>query len=184
MDRHYTAPYGGSMSEIQTQLTVPPTLHRPDPDATLAALGKHTFCTLATTSPAGHPHVAGVLYQAVHGALYVSTGRASRKGRNIAANPNVAVVVPIRRAPVGPPSTIQFQSRAEILDTGDSHIRGLAAGGRIDAIIAHGELDLPGGCFLRIPLPRRVLTYGLGMSLIQLIRHPLAAAGLVELPLS
>ncbi len=158
------------------------TLHRPDVDAVLAAIAKRTFCTLATASPSGRPHVAGVLYQAVDAALYVSTERDSRKARNIVANPNVAVSVPVRRAPVGPPSTIQFQSRAEVLDPGDPRLRELADAGRLGAVTGHGELDLPGGCFLSIPLPRRLLTYGLGMSLIRLIRDPMDAAGLVELP--
>ncbi len=162
--------------------STPRTLHRPDADAVLAAIARRTFCTLGTASPSGHPHVAGVLYQAVDGALYVSTEQASRKARNILANPGVAVSVPVRRAPVGPPSTIQFQSTAEVLDLGDPRLRQLAAAGRLAAVTGHGELDLPGGCFVRIPLPRRLLTYGLGMSLARLIRHPMDAAGLVELP--
>ncbi|MDG1266922.1 MAG: pyridoxamine 5'-phosphate oxidase family protein, partial [Ilumatobacter sp.] len=46
-----------------------------------------TFATLATVSPAGRPHVAGVLYEAADSALWVHTMRSSRKARSIAANP-------------------------------------------------------------------------------------------------
>lgn len=156
-------------------------LYRPDVDAILTAIAKRHYANLATTSPTGHAHVAGVIYQAVDGALYMSTGKGSRKARNIAENPKVAVTIPVRRSPVGPPSSIQFQSRAELLDTGQPDIRSLADAGKIDGITGHGELELPDGCFLRIPLPERLHTYGLGMSLLHLIRHPLDAAGVVEI---
>src|SRR5690606_17353726 len=76
---------------------------------------RRSFCLLATSSPAGRPHVAGVLYAEADGALFVSIERESRKGRNIAANPHVGMTVPIRRLPVGPPSTAMFQTRAELL---------------------------------------------------------------------
>ena len=37
------------------------------------------------------------------------------------------------------------------------------------------------GCFLRIALPARIVTYGLGLSLRRLISQPLDAAGEVVL---
>jgi hypothetical protein len=128
-----------------------------------------------------------VLYAAVTGPdgrprLYVSTDRASRKARNVAANPHVGVTVAVRRLPVGPPSAVQFQGTAEILDLDDPELRALAAAGRIAAVTGHGELDRPGGCFLRIRPGRRLHTYGLGMSLRALLRDPLNAAGVAELP--
>lgn len=155
-------------------------------DTALAALTRRTVAALATVSPAGRPHAANVLYAAVTGPdgvplLYVSTDRASRKARNIAANPHVGVTVPVRRLPVGPPSAVQFQGTAEILDLDDPELRELAAAGRIAAVTGHGELDRPGACFLRIRPGRRLHTYGLGMSLWSLLRDPLNAAGSVEL---
>ena len=85
-------------------------------------LAKRSFATLATTSPAGRPHVAGVLYEIVDGDMYISTLRSSRKARNVADNSHVAVVVPVRRLPVGPPSTVQFQAGAELLPVDDPAI--------------------------------------------------------------
>ena len=146
-------------------------------------LAKHSFAVLSTTSPAGRPHAAGVLYAAVGttpGGVerWVSTLRASRKARNVAANPHVAVCVPVRRIPVGPPSAIQFQGRAEVVAVDDERVRPAELG----AITSHGELDLPDACLLRIEPAGRVHTYGLGMSLLHLVRNPLGAAGSVDLP--
>ncbi len=103
-----------------------------------------------------------MLYEAVGTTLYVSTMRASRKARNIAANPHVAVCVPVCRLPVGPPSSLQFQATAAVLAPDDDEISELVAAGRLRSITGHGELDLPGGCFLRITPDRRIATYASG----------------------
>jgi hypothetical protein len=157
----------------------------PSPNLTeqdvVRALDKRSFCTLASVSPAGRPHVAGVLYEAVGTTLYVSTLRSSRKARNVAANGHVGICVPVRRLPVGPPSSLQFQATADVLATDDPHITELAAAGELKGVTGHGELELPGGCFLRITPAHRVNTYGLGMPLRRLLKDPLHAAGVVEL---
>ena len=150
-------------------------------DLVIRAIDRRSFCTLATTSSRGRPHVAGVLYDAVGTDLYVSTLRTSRKARNIAANPSVAVCILVRRLPVGPPSSVQFQGRAELLDLDDPEVRRLAAAGDLKGVTSHGELDLPGGCFVRITPDGRAATYGLGMSLRRLLRDPLSAAGVADL---
>jgi len=48
---------------------------------------------LATTSPDGRPHVAGIGALWVDGKIYVVTGSRTRKGRNLAANPNCVLSV-------------------------------------------------------------------------------------------
>ena len=53
--------------------------------------------------------------------------------------------------------------------------------GDLKAITSHGELDLPDGCFVRIALPDRVHTYGIGMPLLELVRHPLDCGGTAQL---
>jgi hypothetical protein len=153
----------------------------PTPDLVTKAIAKRSFLTLATSSPAGRPHAAGVVYTLVDGVLYVSMDRSSRKARNIAANPEVFVCLPVRRAPVGPPSTVQFRARAELLACDDPQVRSLAEAGRLKAITSHGELARADGCVVRIALPRQMHTYGLGLPLRQLIREPLGAAGSVTL---
>lgn len=65
------------------------------------------------------------------------------------------------------------------MDDGD--VRRLLGAGRLRSISGHGALELPDDCFLRVTPPERVLTYGLGMSLLRLLRDPLDAAGSVAL---
>jgi general stress protein 26 len=151
------------------------------PDTVLSTIRRRSFCTLATTSTRGQAHVAGMIYEAVGADLYIGTGRASRKARNIEANPRVGVCIPVRRLPVGPPSSVQFQGRAELLGPDDPTITDLLAAGRLKAITSHGELQLPDLCFVRIAPGRRLHTFGLGMSLWQLLRQPLEAGGHVDL---
>ena len=167
----------------RTDPTTPnaPTVAAPTLDGIRAAIAKRSFATLASTSPAGRPHAAGVLYAEVDGRLYVSTMRASRKARNIAANPHVFLSIPVRRVPFGaPPSTIQFAATAEVLAVDDPDVRSLARAGRLGAITSHGELDLPDGCILRITPGPTFHTYGLGMSLRALAKNPLDAAARVS----
>lgn len=174
-------PYGTAMETTQpTSTPIPSPLELPA-QAVLEAIGKRSFATLASTSAAGWPHAAGVLYALSGDHLYVSTMGASRKARNIAENPRVAVTVPVRRAPVGPPSSIIFQASARVLELDDPELRAAAASGDLKPVTGHGELELPGGVFIQIALPRKVVTYGLGMSLLSLIRDPMHAAGFARL---
>lgn len=147
------------------------------PETVLTTIAKRQFCTLATASTSGHPHVAGVLYSTVDTTFYVNTSRNSRKARNIANNPNVGVCIPIRRLPIGPPSLVLFQATADMLTIDDPHIGELVERGELKSIIGHGEGDDPDNCFLRITPSGQVHTYGLGMSLRKLIGDPLNAAG-------
>jgi len=181
METLISAGYGLGMEQPQhTTTSTPKPLELPAQDV-LQTIDKRSFATLATTSEQGWPHAAGVLYALSGDHLYVSTLRSSRKARNIAADPRVAVTVPVRRAPIGPPSTIIFQTTARVLDLDDPELRAAATSGDLKAVTSHGELELPGGVFLQIALPRKVVTYGLGMSLLSLIREPMNAAGYSKL---
>lgn len=153
-----------------------------DPREVLRIIGKRTFANLATVSAGGSPHTAGVLYAVVGRDMYVSTEIGTRKARNIAHDSRVAIAIPVRRLPIGPPALIHFQSTAELLLTGDPRIQALVESGDLDEITSHGELDLPDGCFLRIPIPSRLHTYALGLSLYKLARDPLSAIGIAHLP--
>jgi nitroimidazol reductase NimA-like FMN-containing flavoprotein (pyridoxamine 5'-phosphate oxidase superfamily) len=150
-------------------------------DTIRRTIARRSFCTLATSSPRHQPHSAGVLYEAVDLNLYFGTVRSSRKGRNIEANPLVGICIPVRRLPVGPPSSVHFAGRAELLAADDPEITQLLAAGRLRSITGHGELDLPGMTFVRVTPLGRINTYGLGMSLVKLMRNPLDAAGHVDL---
>ncbi|MEM9565597.1 MAG: pyridoxamine 5'-phosphate oxidase family protein [Actinomycetota bacterium] len=147
----------------------------------LKAIDSRSFAVLSTVSPAGFPHAAGVQYVLVDGdgdgdggpVLFSHTMRSSRKARNVAADDRVGVVIPVRKLPVGPPFTVQFQGRAEVLDMDDPEIVALLDAGRLKAIASHGELDEPDGCYLRITPNATVHSYGIGVSMLGVARDPL-----------
>jgi hypothetical protein len=93
----------------------------------------------------------------------------------------VAVCIPVRRYPVGPPFSVQFQGSAEVLAADDPSITRLISGGRLKKITSHGELDDPETCFLRMTPGRRVASYGIGVPLRTLLRDPLAGSRSVEI---
>jgi hypothetical protein len=152
-----------------------------DPHKIRKAMATRSFATLASSSSIGHPHVAGVLYELVGTDLWINTMRNSRKARNIEANERVGVTIPVRRLPVGPPSTIQFQGTAEVFTAQSPEVIDLVGAGLLKSITSHGELELDGSCFVRLTPKRRLHTYGLGLSLLKLIRDPLNASGSIEL---
>lgn len=154
----------------------------PQPEVVTTAIAKRSFGTLATASPTNRPHVAAVLYKVVDDALYVHTFRNSKKARNIAENSHVFMCIPVRRLPVGPPSTIQFDATAQIFAMDDPHMTSILQAGQLKKIAGHGALQEAEGCFLRITPAKRILTYGLGLPLRQLIQDPLHASGSVQLP--
>lgn len=178
MDRLGIARFTGIMTT--TTHTMAPSA-RPELASIRRAITRRSFCTLATASPTNRPHVAGVLYVAEEDVLYVNTRLGSRKARNVSANPQTFVCIPVRRLPIGPPSSIQFGATADVVRPDDPDIEPLLRSGRLKAITSHGELDLPDSCFLRIRPDGKLLTYGLGLPLRRLLRDPLNAGGSVDL---
>ncbi len=140
-----------------------------------------SFCTLATSSPSNVPHVVAVRYAVLDGALYVTMFGDSIKARNIRANPRVAVCIPARKFPMFPPFAVQFQGRAELLPNDDPEIVRLFEAGAFKRIISKADFADPHSWFARIAPPRRVSTYGLGVSLLQIVREPTSAVRSVGL---
>ena len=141
------------------------------------ALRKKTFATLATVSPKGRSHSAGVVYDFVDGALWIHTVRDSRKGRNIAHNRHVGVSVPFRRLPVGPPYTVHCQGVAELVSLDDPVAVGHHEAGRLRSISGHGAMEMKGACFVRIDPTGTIHSFGPGVPILDLIRNPLEAGG-------
>lgn len=146
------------------------------------AIRRHSFCVLATASASGRPHAVGVLYAAVDDTLYLLTGEDSVKVRNIRENPLVAVSIPVRRFPFGPPMAVQFQGTARVRSAQESPVRELLAARRLRRITGLGAGDAPGTCYLEITPTRRISTYGLGLPLRRLLRDVSQGARSVELP--
>jgi nitroimidazol reductase NimA-like FMN-containing flavoprotein (pyridoxamine 5'-phosphate oxidase superfamily) len=143
-------------------------------------IARRHFCTLATASADGAPHIVGVTYQYVDGHLYIATGAPSKKARNIRENPRVAVHIPVRQYPFGPPWSVQFQGVASVLDYDDPKIVRLLESGKIalppllpewlKKITRFGILKEPDGCFLRIRPAKKIHTYGIGLSFREVFR--------------
>jgi nitroimidazol reductase NimA-like FMN-containing flavoprotein (pyridoxamine 5'-phosphate oxidase superfamily) len=133
---------------------------------------RRSFCTLATAGADGAPHAVGVNYEFVGGHLYFATGESSKKMHNIRQNPRVAVFIPVRKYPMGPPFSIQFQGTATILSRDEPEIVGLLKAGKLKKITRFGVLEKePDACFLKVKPAEKVHTYGLGIPLLTLIRN-------------
>ena len=147
----------------------------------LDAIAGNSFCALATASAANRPHVVGVMYVAVDNVLYVGVDDSSIKARNIRQNPHVAVCIPVSQGPGIPPFCVQFQATAELHAPRDPAVAGLIGDGRLAAITGHGVLDDPETRIVRITPGRRVATYGVGLSLEEVMRDPIHASRSVTL---
>jgi F420H(2)-dependent biliverdin reductase len=66
-------------------------------------LDRHVYLTLATRNPDGSQHVVPVVYLFTDGVFHVATSSATRKARNLVADPQVTVTVDDR-------STIEWVS--------------------------------------------------------------------------
>ena len=154
--------------------TQTPNHHDPDQAARVRkAIHSRGFAMLSTVSTAGFPHAAGVIYVPIGDELWVHTMRSSRKARNVAAHDRVAVVVPIRKLPVGPPFTVQFQGRADIIEMNDPEVTPHIESKALKAITSHGELETEDGCFIRIRPTGIVHSYGIGVSAMAVAKDPL-----------
>ena len=139
----------------------------------LRTIAKRSFMTLATVSPAGRPHAAGVVYDTVGTSLWFHTMTASRKARNIAANPHVGVTIPFRRLPAGPPFTIHFQATAHLVAMDDPAVTALIDRGELKAVSGHGALEMADAAFVEVVPTGAIHSYGPGARTIDLIRDPL-----------
>ena len=164
-------------------------------DLVLRQLRRHHFAVLSTTGENGRPASAGVNYgmspPGHNLALYVMTRTHLQKARNIARNPQVALVVPLTRRFLWflPPPTIQLHGRAEMLDWTDAEgietFRRFWMGRRIlegyHTSYEHGERRI---CFLRITLEPVIFTYLVGSTIWDARRRIESAAARVLIPAS
>ena len=150
------------------------------------------FAVLATSGADGSADSAGVSYRAVVESgelvLYVMTRRHLRKARDIARQPRVSLVIPIRRRVLWfvPPATVQLRGSAELLPQDDRRgtraFRGFLLGRRIlaayRAMRARGDDRI---CFVRIRLDPIAHSYLVGASLWRVIRRMEAGAATTDL---
>lgn len=141
---------------------------------------RRSFCVLATSSAANRPHTAGLLYAAVGFDIYLLTGADTVKARNIRENPRVAVCIPVRTFPFAPPMAVQYQGTAQILAIDDPEMEPLLKNGRLKKITRLGAMESPGALFIRVRPGPRITTYGLGLSIITLMRDVTKGSRSVE----
>ena len=160
-------------------------------ETVLKELRKRSFAVLSTIDEQGTPHAVGVEYGVAPsgGAIYVMTRKHLKKARNIAADPHVALVVPLTRRLLWflPPPSIQFQGTAEIVDRSDQEglrtFQTFFMGRRIlkmyEEFERRGETRV---CFLRIVPEPEISTYMVGHSIWELSRRMEVGIGKVEVP--
>lgn len=172
-----------------------PAVERVTSALVLRELRTHNFAVLSTVDEECRPRSAGVNYgvSAPGGDLtiYVMTRRHLQKARNIARDPNVALVIPLRRQLLWflPPATIQLLGRAEILDRSDPAgtevFRGFWMGRRI--LEAYAESSRRGEtriCFLKITPDPVVRTYMVGYGIWELRSRMESGAAKVVIPVA
>lgn len=159
----------------------------------LRELERRHFGVLSTVTKEGRSHSVGVVYGVSRRSkpfeIYVMTRRHLKKSRNLAANPNVSMVVPLTRRllPSVPPPCIQFQGRAEIVDynnqvgveTFKSFLMGRQILGMYEKLSRRGETRT---CFLRITPDPVIFTYMLGRSLLKVRRRMEVGVEKVKVP--
>ena len=156
------------------------------------ALRQRTFGTLSTLTKRAAPHATGVVY-AVSApdeplALYVTTRTSTRKVRNLRVHPEVAFVVPVphRFLPAFPPRAIQFMGTATVVAADDEGAkRAFESSWFLQRILAtERRIVTEGGdlCFIRIRPDGMLFTYGMGMSVLDVVRRPRGAIGRVAIP--
>ncbi|HEX7023250.1 MAG TPA: pyridoxamine 5'-phosphate oxidase family protein [Gemmatimonadales bacterium] len=139
------------------------------------ALERASFAVVSYVTPAGEPRSSGVLYTVVGQRLYVAIAPDSWKARHIPASGRVAVTVPVRRGgilsllfPI-PPATVSFHAKARVHPASSPEIQSLK---ELEPLLPAERRDA--SAVPEIIPEGRFLTYGLGVSLMQM-RDPAAA---------
>jgi len=140
------------------------------------ALAKASFAVVSHVTAAGEPRSSGVVYGTVGRRLYVAVAADGWKARQIATGQEVAVTVPIRRggilallAPI-PPATITFEARATVHPAGSLDISSVSK--ELTRLVP--EERKASSCVIELAPEGRFLTYGIGVSLMDM-RDPTRA---------
>jgi hypothetical protein len=143
-------------------------------------LARHSFAVLGHVNPAGEPRSSGVLYALVGHRLYVVVAPDSWKARQVATGDELSVTVPVRRGgilsllfPI-PPATITFHARATVHPAGSAEIASLPKD--LERLLP--EEGRAASCVIEVIPEGLFLTYGLGVSLMEMREPAIARAHL------
>jgi hypothetical protein len=142
------------------------------------ALARASFAVISHVTPAGAPRSSGVVYAVAGRRLYVAVAPDGWKAKHIAISGQVAVTVPVRRGgllslllPI-PPATISFHARAIVHPAGSLDIHSLSKA--LESLLPAERRA--SAAVIEIVPEDRFLTYGLGVSLIQMSKPAAARA--------
>jgi hypothetical protein len=145
-------------------------------DAVWKALEKASFAVVSHVNAAGEPRSSGIVYGIVDRHLYLAVEADGWKARQISTGQEVAVTVPVRRGgilslfiPI-PPATITFEARATVHPAGSLDVASVSK----DLAKLVPEDRKAGSCIIELVPEGRFLTYGIGVSLMDM-RDPAVA---------
>jgi hypothetical protein len=141
------------------------------------ALGEHSFAVMSHVTASGEPRSSGVVYGTDASQVLVVVAASSWKARTIADGQLVSMTVPVRRGgilsllfPI-PPAAISFRARAQV---GEPCMLDRAALPKKFARLL--PPPLAESCVIRLTPVGNFLTYGIGVSLMQMRDPEIAAA--------
>jgi hypothetical protein len=147
-------------------------------EAVWQALAKASFAVVSHVNAAGEPRSSGVVYGAVGRRLYIAVAADGWKARQILTGQEVAVTVPVRRGgilallvPI-PPATITFHARATVHPAGSLDIGSVSK--ELRKLVPDSRKE--GSCVVELVPEGRFLTYGIGVSLMDMANPALALA--------
>ena len=141
-------------------------------------LAKHSFAVVSHVNDAGEPRSSGVIYAMVGHRMYVAVAPDSWKARQLQTGDQVSVTVPVRRGgllslllPI-PPATISFHAAVTV------HPAGVVTRSSLPKELQRllPERDGSPVCMLELAPEGRFLTYGVGVSLVQMRDPTIASA--------
>jgi hypothetical protein len=147
-------------------------------DAVWHELAKASFAVVSHVNAAGEPRSSGVVYGTVDRRLYVAVAGDGWKARQIVTGQKVAVTVPVRRGGVLalivpiPPATITFEAEATVHAAGSLDVGSVSK--QLTRLVP--EARKASSCIIELEPQGRFLTYGIGVSLMDMRDPALARA--------
>ena len=141
------------------------------------ALGRASFAVVSHVNATGEPRSSGIVYGTAGRRLYVAVAGDGWKARQIMTGDQVAVTVPVRRGGIlalfgpDPPATITFTARATVDAPGSLDIGSVSKD--LEKLVP--EDRKAGSCVIELP-EGRFLTYGIGVSLMDMAKPAVALA--------
>jgi Pyridoxamine 5'-phosphate oxidase len=139
---------------------------------------KASFAVVGYITPAGEARSSGVVYKTVGKRLYFAVAPESWKARHIAASKRVSVTVPVHRggilalvAPI-PPATISFHAAGIVHPAGSVRIDSLSK--ELESLLPPERRD--NAVLIELIPEGRFLTYGVGVSLLEMRKPEVAEA--------